>query len=244
MKIQKLPLAERIQRSRDGRAAYPEYIPSIISGLGNMPVPDYLAGLDASRQERFRALAGLSRGSFTYQWAALRVSQLFRTSPALADEAMRILAAPMIRCGDLIRRKSIPPLAYHGEQPAAPGREDRPSMRTAQKLPLAVRLRRAAAKQGEAAWLPICRLSVTAFFNSLDDLLDSGSTYSDTLDIVLAPYLKGYAETPLLTAFVADSRNLPGPEQTQLLYQTLIQPFAALQNRKERMNRECMSLPF
>lgn len=244
MKIQKLPLAERIQRSRDGRAAYPEYIPSIISGLGNMPVPDYLAGLDASRQERFRALASLSCDSFTYQRAALRISQLCKTSPALAAEATRILAAPMIRYDDLIRRKSIPPLACYGKEPAAPGREDRPSTCAAQKLPLADRLRRAAAKQGEAVWLPIYRLSVTAFFDSLDDLLGSGSTYSDTLDIVLAPYLKGYEETPLLTTFVADSRNLPSPEQTQLLYQTLIQPFAALQNEKERMNCECMSLPF
>lgn len=82
------------------------------------------------------------------------------------------------------------------------------------------------------------------YFNYLDMVLDSGSTYADTLDVVLAPYLEQYREPPLLTRLVADSRELTAPDRTELLYQTLIRPFAELQKEKERIEKECLCLPF
>ena len=112
------------------------------------------------------------------------------------------------------------------------------------KIPLADRLRRASARPNEPPYLHLYRLYVPAYFSGLDDLHGGGSTFSDTLDVVLAPYLEKYENMPLLTRFVADSRYLPKAGQDQLLYQTLIAPFAALQQEQERTEHECTSLPF
>lgn len=110
------------------------------------------------------------------------------------------------------------------------------------KIPLADRLRQA--RQGQDAYFHLYRLYADTYFNYLDLLFDSDSFYADTLDIVLSPYLEQYSRMPLLTRLVADSRELPAPDRTELLYQTLIRPFAELQEEKERMEKECMSLPF
>ena len=96
--IQAIPLAERLQRMKDGQPAYPEYIPSTIQTLAEMPVADYLAGLDAEQQQRFFDLIGCPGGSgYTYQWAASMIQCLRETSPKAANEATRILAEPMAR---------------------------------------------------------------------------------------------------------------------------------------------------
>ena len=110
MNIEKLLLAERIRRHENGQPAYPEYIPGIIRNLGEMPVADYLAGLDQKQQQRFWELIGCSsHADHTYQWAAMRVCRLYKTRPELAAEAMRILAAPMIRYDDYFNEKKVPP---------------------------------------------------------------------------------------------------------------------------------------
>ena len=110
------------------------------------------------------------------------------------------------------------------------------------KIPLADRLRRASARPNEPPYLHLYRLYVAAYFSGLDDLHGGGSTFSDTLDVMLAPYLEKYENMPLLTRFVADSRDMPKADQDQLLYQTLIRPFAVLQ--QERIEQECTYLPF
>lgn len=236
MNIEKFPLAERIRRCKDGRTAYPEYIPSVIRSLAEMPVMEYLAGLDPKRQQRFATLVGLRPGNCTYQWAALRVCELTEKSPALAAEAMRILADPMIRYDDLTNQAKPPHPA-----PAIPPVPQRRRSPPGEKLPLADRLRQA--RQGKESYLHIYRLYTDAYFYNLD-VLFGGSTYADTLEAVLSPYLQEYGDMPLLTRFVADSRELPAADQIQLLYQVLIHPFAELQKEKERIDRECMSLPF
>ena len=110
MNIEKLPLAERIRRHKSGQPAYPEYIPGIIRNLGEMPVADYLAGLDQKQQQRFFELISCPECSqYTYQWAAMQVCRLYKTRPELAAEAMRILAAPMIRYDDYFNEKKVPP---------------------------------------------------------------------------------------------------------------------------------------
>ena len=111
------------------------------------------------------------------------------------------------------------------------------------RIPLADRLRRAAAESGEPPYLHLYRLYVGSYFCGLDDL-HGGSTYADTLDVALAPYLEKYETMPLLTTFVADSAELPAADQAQMLYQVLIRPFADLQQEKERTEKECLSLPF
>lgn len=106
MEIQKLSLGERIRRCEDGHTAYPEYIPSIIRAFGELPLSEYLSGLDPKRRQRLFDLVGCSDcAGRTYQWAALRVCELTARRPELAAEAMRILAAPVERYDDLIRKK-------------------------------------------------------------------------------------------------------------------------------------------
>lgn len=236
MNIQKLPLAERIQRCRDGGTAYPEYIPSIIRGLGEMPVMDYLACLPKQQQRRFADLSGAWYRDCTYQQAALYIEKL--TVPAWAGEAMRILAEPMIRYNDLSNQEK-PPHPAPAMPPAPRSRRSPPG----EKLPLAERLRRAAGREGETPWLHVYRLYVDSFFYNLDNLT-GGHAYADTLDVVLAPWLEEYEDMPLLTRFVADSRKLLAADQVQLLYQVLVRPFAEIQKEKERIERECTSLPF
>ena len=106
MDLEKLPLAERIQRCREGRTAYPEYIPSVIRAFGELPLSEYLSGLDPKRRQRLLELIGCPDcGDRTYQWAALRVCELTARRPELAAEAMCILAAPMERYDDFLRKQ-------------------------------------------------------------------------------------------------------------------------------------------
>ena len=111
------------------------------------------------------------------------------------------------------------------------------------KMPLADRLRQA--RQGQDTYFHLYRLYVDTYFNYLDLLSDSDSTtYGDAYEVILARYLEPYKTPPLLTRFVADSRELSASDRAELLFQTLILPFAELQKEKERIEKECMSLPF
>lgn len=230
MDITRLPLAERIRRCQEGRTAYPEYIPSIILNFTETPVMDYLACVSSRNRQRFSSLTGIRGRDCTYQQAALLIERL--PFPPDADEAARILAKPMVRYDALTRETQLPPPACEPPPPrSAPG----------EKLPLAERLRNA--RQGEEQYLHIYRLYVDTYCYNLD-IIAGGHCNMDTLDVVLAPYLNRYEAMPLLTRVIADSRDLTAIDQTQLLFQLLIRPFAALQKEKERIEKECMSLPF
>ena len=111
------------------------------------------------------------------------------------------------------------------------------------KIPLADRLRRATAQQGQLPFFHIFRLYTDTYFYNLD-ILFGGTSYADTLEVLCGSCLQQYKEMPLLPQFVADSRKLPAADQAQVLYQVLIRPFADLQQEKERTEKECLSLPF
>ena len=105
MDLEKLPLAERIQRCREGRTAYPEYIPSVIRAFGELPLSEYLSGLDPKRRQRLLNLLGcFNCTGRTYQWAALRVREMDIKHSKQAAEAMRILARPMERYNDFTKK--------------------------------------------------------------------------------------------------------------------------------------------
>ena len=106
MSIKRLSLAERIRRHENGQSAYPEYIPGVIRSLGEMPTADYLAGLHPAPLRRFWKFIGRpDGGDLTYQQAAKKIKELYGTCPEQAAEAMRILAVPMIRYDEFIRKQ-------------------------------------------------------------------------------------------------------------------------------------------
>lgn len=233
MNIQKPTLAEQIQRCQNGYTAFPSYLPSVILNLAEMPVQEYLAVLPDRQQMRFFDLTGAWYKGCTYQQAALYIQEL--TTPAWAEEAMRILAEPMIRYDDLHNEAKLPPPARKPEVRSRP--------RRGEKVPLAERLQFAAIRECEAPYLHIYRMYVDSYCYNLDIIMGS-LAYADTLDVVLAPWLEKYETPPTLTRFIADSRELPAKDRTQLLYQLLVRPFAEMQEEKERRERKCTSLPF
>lgn len=108
MSIERLPLAERIRRHKNGQSAYPEYIPGVIRSLGEMPVADYLAEPHPVPLRRFWKFVGYpAGGNLTYQQAAQKIQELYGTCPEQAAEAMRILAVPMIRYDEFIRKQEV-----------------------------------------------------------------------------------------------------------------------------------------
>lgn len=102
------------------------------------------------------------------------------------------------------------------------------------KIPLADRLRQAAAKQNKVTFFRAFCLYMDTYLFGLDKLL-GGTSYSDAMD----PCLEKYEHMPLLMRFVTDICKLPAEERDRLLCQILVQPFAEIQRQKESEN-ECL----
>lgn len=102
MDLEKLPLAQRIQRCQEGRTAYPEYIPSIIRAFGELPLVEYLS--EPERRRLLELIGYPDYPSWTFQWAALRVREMDIKNSKQAAEAMRILAKPMERYSDFMKK--------------------------------------------------------------------------------------------------------------------------------------------
>lgn len=102
MDLEKLPLAQRIQRCQEGRTAYPEYIPSIIRAFGELPLAEYLS--EPERQRLLNIIGYPDYPGWTFQWAALRIREMGIKNSKQAAEAMRILAKPMERYNDFAKK--------------------------------------------------------------------------------------------------------------------------------------------
>ena len=113
-------------------------------------------------------------------------------------------------------------------------------MKEFKKLPLADRLRRASSGQAEPRFLHVYRLYLEAYFSGLSQLAGDGSLFTSAFQKILEPYAAECEDAPLLVAFVAESKDLPLTERTELLYQVLVWPFAEIQRRRDA---KC-SLPF
>lgn len=237
MEIQRLPLAERLQDCKNGRTGYPEYIPCVIRQLAEMPVLDYLGGMHLKWKCRFIDLLAFGASNPSYQCAAQKIRRLYQTEPKAAAEAMRILAAPMRHYQDVLENA---PVYEETDFTEGWGETPVPAYRV-EKLPLGERIRRAAARQREGAFLHIYRLYAESFFGWMDALLDSGSTYSDIYDNMEAALgaelllcLKEGEDSCPLPTLIEASRRFPEEDETRVLYQTLICPFADLCEKEQK----------
>lgn len=102
-------------------------------------------------------------------------------------------------------------------------------MKQIRKIPLAQRLRQAGAKQPTPSFLHIFRFYLDAYFNGLAELAGDDRVRKDILERALRPYVAKYEEMPLLVEFVAEGMELSRREWGELLYQTLIRPFAVIE---------------
>lgn len=101
MNIQKLPLAQRLERMANGCVAHPEYIASAIQTMTHTPLAAYLHDFE---QERARVMALMepwgATDNMAYQEMAAFVRDL-RCTPdgaQIAAEVAEYLAAPLLRC--------------------------------------------------------------------------------------------------------------------------------------------------
>lgn len=104
MNIQRLPLAERLQRMEDGYPAHPEYNASAIRTMAHTPISVYLHDYELARARLVELLK--PRGAaddMTYQEAAAFVRDLQCMGAAVAAEVADLLAAPLLHCVE--RRK-------------------------------------------------------------------------------------------------------------------------------------------
>lgn len=101
MNIQKLPLAQRLERMANGCVAHPEYIASAIQTMANIPIAAYLHDFELERV-RVMELIGPwgATDNMTYQEIAAFVRDLRRTPDGaqIAAEVADHLAAPLLRC--------------------------------------------------------------------------------------------------------------------------------------------------
>ena len=106
-------------------------------------------------------------------------------------------------------------------------------MKQIEKIPLANRLRQAAAKQPTPYFLHIYRFYMDTYFYGLAELAGDNRDLTEILDKNLLSRLAQYEEPPLLADFVAESMELPRWELGELLYQVLVKPFAELEERRK-----------
>lgn len=102
MNIQRLPLAERLQRMEDGYPAHPEYNASAIQTMAHTPISVYLHDYELARARLMELLKPWGAADdMTYQEAAAFVRDLQHTpyvGAAIAAEVADHLAAPLLRC--------------------------------------------------------------------------------------------------------------------------------------------------
>lgn len=100
MDIQKLPLAQRLERMKTGLSPYPEFSAAAIRAMAHMPIAVYLKDYEEQRS-RLKAILKLSAPKMeqiTYEEIATEIGNL-RLKPGEAQnaaDAARLLAAPLV----------------------------------------------------------------------------------------------------------------------------------------------------
>lgn len=94
MGYQKIPLKEQLGRAVSGEAVHPEYAASLIRGLADMPMPEYME--DAQCRYWLEHALGLPHGRL--DGMAFREAAALIPSPEESErgaQALRLFAAPI-----------------------------------------------------------------------------------------------------------------------------------------------------
>lgn len=102
MKLNRIPLKERLERIGSGYAGDEKFNTSVIIRLANIPIGDYLKAFPLecdALMDSLRIEKGTEARQMTYQEVAKRVEEYFDSGLNMgrAVEALNILAMPFIR---------------------------------------------------------------------------------------------------------------------------------------------------
>ena len=110
MKLNRIPLKERLERINEGYAGDEKYDISLITRLANIPITDYLEAFPFERRELLYML-GIEEEiapHMTYREVAKQVETLYESEEDMskAESALNILALPFNRyCEERERRQ-------------------------------------------------------------------------------------------------------------------------------------------
>lgn len=96
MKVNKIPLEQRLTRIKEGYPSDPDFIVSAIKSMANIPIRVYLNSFETERI-RLRQILNITEEEekeMTYKDVAIRIEKRRKDR----EEAVRILAAPAKRC--------------------------------------------------------------------------------------------------------------------------------------------------
>lgn len=96
MKVNKIPLEQRLTRIKEGYPGDPDFIVSAIKSMANIPIRVYLNSFEKERI-RLRQILNITEEEekeMTYKDVAIRIKKRRKDR----EEAVRILAAPVKRC--------------------------------------------------------------------------------------------------------------------------------------------------
>jgi len=213
MKIEIIPLADRLARLRDGQAAHPEYDGAVILSMARMPIMAYLGGYDTFCD--FQMVTG-TREDLSYQITAAAIADQVRHHELTAEglaEAVSFLAAPVVRIDEAYYRKDARLLPRRVPERAVFHQEH-----------LAWRLDNAGTLAGPPANLH--RMPIGRFFAAVSALTgDPG--FLNTFQTSILPHIP--EDRTLYREAVYEISHLDSmDERKDLLYKILIEPFAAL----------------
>lgn len=207
MEIRRISLADRLDRLNGGEAAHPEYDGAVIQSMAHMPIIQYL-GDDAfyELQRIMEVWAG-----WEYQTVAKAIADRL-WPPEAMSQILRLLAAPVVQIEEAYRQSKTDLLPY---------RERRQTTQRVESL--ASRLECASALAGPP--YACHRMPIQRFFWGVSKLtrdLSFPSIYQDSI----RPHAPD--ENARFREVVYDINTLQEPDQTDLLYKILVEPFAAL----------------
>lgn len=209
MKIETMPLRDRLDRLNNGEAAHPEYDGAVIRRMARMPIARYIG--DSNAFSYLQSLIEIGE-AITYQEAAKAVSNA-PYSPENVGQIVNLLAAPAVQIQEAFRQhdKNLLP-RYYAPRQILPTQES-----------LSVRLE----NTGTVAGPPYACTSmpIQRYIRAVSDLTrDPGflDTYSS-----IQPHIQG--DHALLREAAYDIYYyLQEPERTKLLYHIFVGPFAKL----------------
>lgn len=211
-----ISLADRLGNLADNQAAHPAYDGAVIRSMARMPIIRYLGDYDTFCD--FQMYTSV-REDLSYQVTAQEIADQIRReeiTPGDVTQIVNILAAPVAQIDEAYYRKDAALLPRRKQE------------RTTQVLePLAARLDKTRTLAGPPYNLH--RMPIDRFCREVSKLTGDWHYLTVCQDRIM-PRL---AETrTLFREAVYEISVSDVPERTELLYTILVEPFAALPDRK------------